>query len=42
MVGQAAQTVTYVHPNGQIEIVDAAMVVSIRTIYAADLSSYSE
>ena len=41
-VGLGAQTVRYMHPNGQIEILDAALIVSIRTIYAADLSSYSE
>ena len=41
-VGTAVQTVRYMHPNGQVEILDSVLIVSIRTIYAVDLSSHSE
>ena len=30
----------YLHPNGQIEFVDGEHIVSIRTIYAADLADF--
>jgi hypothetical protein len=41
-LGDFATTLIYMHPTGQIEVVDAAMIVSIRTIRAADLANYSE
>lgn len=35
-LGEYAATVIYLHPTGQKEIVDVSMIVSIRTIRAAD------
>lgn len=40
--GEHVLTVICHHPNGQVEIVESALIVSIRTIYAADLASYNE
>ena len=41
-MGQHALSVTCTHPTGQIEIIDANLIVSIRTLYAADAADYSE
>ena len=41
-LGEYALSLTFLHPTGQIEIIDAAPIVSIRTIYAADVAGYSE
>jgi hypothetical protein len=40
-LGRAVQFVIYLHPNGQVEFVDADQIVSLRTIYPADFSDYS-
>jgi hypothetical protein len=36
VVGDAALTVNYVHPTHQVEVIDSALIVSIRTVYPAD------
>jgi hypothetical protein len=41
-LGGHVLSVMYLHPNGQVEFIDAALVVSVRTVYAADVGSYRE
>jgi len=41
-LGDYATTLIYMHPTGQVEVVAAALIVSIRTIRPADLGAYSE
>ena len=35
-----AEIVTFQHPSGQVEVIDPRLILSIRTIYPADMSDY--
>ena len=39
VVGNFALVVTYIHATRQVEVIDAAHIVSLRTMYAADLEN---
>jgi hypothetical protein len=39
-LGEYALSITLQHPNGQVEVIGAAHIVSIRTIYTADAGDY--
>ena len=39
-IGQAGLILYVMHPNRQIEVVDTALIVSVRTVYAADPDSW--
>ncbi len=41
-VGRHALVVSHIHPSRQLEVIDAAHIVSLRTIYPADIDSWSE
>jgi hypothetical protein len=39
-VGEYALTVFVLHSSGQVEVIDTALIVSFRTLYASDLNSW--
>ena len=39
-LGNAAMILYVVHPAGQIEVIDTALIVSVRTIYPADHAAW--
>jgi hypothetical protein len=39
VVGDYALVVTYIHATRQVEVIDAAHIVSLRTMYAVDLDN---
>jgi hypothetical protein len=40
MVNRDDRVVTFLHPSGQVEIVDFDLITSIRTIYPADIADF--
>jgi hypothetical protein len=40
-VGRHGSIVFFFHPTRQIEVIDTSLIVSIRTVYAADFSSWT-
>lgn len=41
-LGDHVDTLIYVYPSGQVEIIDSRLIVSLRTIYPADLHAYGD
>ena len=39
---RGGSVIYYYHPTSQVEVIDSAMVISLRTIHAVDLDSYRE
>ena len=40
LVNRREGIVTFLHPSGQVELVDFNLIVSIRTIYPADIAAF--
>ena len=40
MVSRDDGVVTFLHPSGQVELIDFNLIVSIRTIYPADIGEF--